>query len=482
MPAWASFEMSASSDGLTLSRRTSWEHKQWAEALAASVAAGILPDEHQPQCQQLMMVTGSEKVIFTVSDGTAEKRVSMEVFPDLEWQERILAGWCQFDKDLAAYSLPEAEKALAAEPVLALPAVSVQVSGQISIVQNFNVFEVALRGFLQNDLIREPKTDQDFVDLDLQIKQMIKAEDALDAAEAQMLAQIQSVDEAKRQKDLLRELVRVNRIMAEKLLSSEKERRRAELIEAARNAFFAHILSLQNEIEGLAISVTINVATPDFAGSIKGLKTLSSMKDKLDTALANGKSAADTLASELRAKLKWVNENVAEYRALLPDLQQLAVKPMDDFRLVITTRINEHKRVEQEKIDKAAQKIVDDQNAAAELAAAKQSEGTELSPTAQTLNESNGGQLFAATHPTVALAPWPTPTKKSAKPTLKLGQINERLAPLSITVDGLAQLGFAHAATDKSAKLYFESDFPAMCAAMAKHLQAAVNQPRKEAA
>lgn len=470
MPAWASYEMSASTDGLTLSKRVAWEHKHWNEALAESVRAGVLPDEYMPQCQQIMMVTGAQKVIFTVSDGTREKRVSMDVLPDTEWQERILAGWCQFDKDLAAYQLPEAEKVIAAEPVLSLPAVAVQVSGQIAITENFKAFEVALRGFLEDRLIREPKTDQDFVDLDGQIKMMKEAETALDAAEAQMLAQISSVDDAKRQKDLLSGLLRQNRLMAEKLLSSEKDRRRAELIETARKAMTAHAEELQSEIEGVRLAV----AMPDFAGSIKGLKTLTSMKDKLDAALANGKAAADTQAADLRKKLAWVKEHADEHRALLSDLQQLVAKPMDDFQLVVTTRIQaeqqrkeqERERIRQEEADRLArQAAVQQQNLVTEKA--------------QEAEEAAQPPLAVLSPAPVEVAPGRAP---AGAPTLRLGVINERIAPLSITADGLAKLGFTHADTDKSAKLYFESDFQAMCQAIADHVTNAANQPRKEAA
>lgn len=58
-------------------------------------------------------------------------------------------------------------------------------------------------------------------------------------------------------------------------------------------------------------------------------------------------------------------------------------------------------------------------------------------------------------------------------PSMRLGHINERIAPLSINADGLRQLGFEHAATDKAAKLFNESDFPAMCAAIIAHVAAA---------
>jgi hypothetical protein len=73
----------------------------------------------------------------------------------------------------------------------------------------------------------------------------------------------------------------------------------------------------------------------------------------------------------------------------------------------------------------------------------------------------------------VQTAPWVAPATPSGAPTLRLGQINERLAPIALSADGLASLGFAHAATDKSAKLYHESSFPLICAALVHHIQAA---------
>lgn len=56
-------------------------------------------------------------------------------------------------------------------------------------------------------------------------------------------------------------------------------------------------------------------------------------------------------------------------------------------------------------------------------------------------------------------------------PTLKLGQINERIAPLSIDAAGLATLGFTAAATDRGAKLFHEHSYPLILAAMVKHLE-----------
>lgn len=505
--------LSASCDGLTMLYDTAFEHKQWNEALAASVRAGILPEEHMPQCQQIMLVTGAARVIFVVSDGTPGNLVWVEVRPDPEWFDRIRAGWAQFDRDLADYVLPEAKPAIVAEPVQALPAVSVQVSGALTVAENFTVFEQALRQFLDERLIREPQTDQDFADLDLQIKALKRAEDALDAAEAQMLAQVSGVDAAKRAKDALHKLTRDNRLMAEKLLESEKKRRREEKIEAARKAFADHLTELQREITELRL----DVPAPDFAAVIKGLKTLASVQDKLDTALANGKIAADQKAGDLRTKLAWVGTNAAEHRALLPDLQQLAVKPLDDFKLAITARIDAHKRAEAERLEadrarirkeeaerleREAKDKQEREAAAAQQRSLDEAEDAAIVPLhpANAALENSGPDSLASYFPSgadasallgVDMAAAPAAELVTASPqcaahsrpmggggggslstaTLKLGQINERLAPIALTADGLATLGFPHVATDKSAKLYRERDFPRICAALVRHIQ-----------
>jgi predicted phage-related endonuclease len=141
-------KLSASLDGLTLGQEKAWEHKQFAEELFALVAAGIVPDEHMPQCQQVLMVTGAACLIFTVSDGTPERMVHAVVLPDAAWFERIRAGWAQFEADLAAYvPQPPAPVAIAA-PIETLPAVLVRMSGALTIESNLGAFGVALRAFI----------------------------------------------------------------------------------------------------------------------------------------------------------------------------------------------------------------------------------------------------------------------------------------------------------------------------------------------
>jgi hypothetical protein len=84
----------------------------------------------------------------------------------------------------------------------------------------------------------------------------------------------------------------------------------------------------------------------------------------------------------------------------------------------------------------------------------------------------------AAPTPAANVLPMPTkaPAPATSAPTLRLGVINDRIAPLSIDDAGLTALGFPPAATEKNAKLRHEADFPRICAALIQRLQSAARQ------
>lgn len=438
--------ISASCDGLTMSEQVAFEHKQWNEALAAAVRAGELPEEHKPQCQQILLVTGAVELIFVVSDGTKEKFEYMWVQPDLEYFERVRAGWAQFEKDLAEYKPQEVVEAPKAESIMALPALAVQIRGEV-ITSNLPAFRSAAEQFIAS-IKTDLKTDEDFVQAAATVSFCDDAEKRLAAALDGAIAQMSTVDEVKRTVEHLIEQFRSKRLA----LNKHIEKRKTEIKEAAvaerRQKYADHVEALNNALG----DVSIAVAAPDFAGVIKGLKTIASLNDKLDTALANGKIAADAAARDLRSKLDWYQQHAAEHVFLFRDLQSLIQKPAEDFQLAVTTRIEQHKQEEAKKI--------------AAPAAVSASPAVAVPPVS--VQPSLG---FVQNE----VAPWigSARVEPSGPPTLRLGQINERLAPITLTADGLAALGFPHAATDKSAKLYHEASFPEICAALIRHVQAA---------
>jgi hypothetical protein len=62
---------------------------------------------------------------------------------------------------------------------------------------------------------------------------------------------------------------------------------------------------------------------------------------------------------------------------------------------------------------------------------------------------------------------------QATRTTVKLGDINARISPLSITADGLASLGFKPVGTDRAAKLYAESDLLSIYRALYRVIQTA---------
>jgi hypothetical protein len=317
---------------------------------------------------------------------------------------------------------------------------------------------------------------------------MKKAEDTLNAAEAMMLAQIESVDQAKRQKDMLTKLVRDNRLMAEKLLEREKASRRQERIDGARTAFADHLFEAQRDLDGLRL----DVVTPDFAGAIKGLKTLTSIDDKIATALANGKIAVDRQAKDVRAKLAWINENASDHRALLADLQQLVAKPFDDFRLAVASRIDAHKKAEELRLEEQRERIRKEELAKIEQERAEAEEASKVvvAEPVELIVDAEPSTVVAVhsvTRSASVDAPFDVFATSERRPTpatnktIKLGDINARIAPLSITAEGLASIGFHPVGTERAAKLYAESELLAIYRGLYSVITNAANELKKVA-
>lgn len=455
--------LSASCDGLTMAEDIAFEHKQWNDGLAAAVADGVLPDEYMPQCQQIMMVTGAGKVLFVVSDGTPERFVSLVVEPSPEWQDRIRAGWAQLEKDLAAYVPAQYAPKPEADAIMALPALVIQLRGEVA-TSNLPAFQEKAERFIasiKTDLL----TDEDFANAEATVKFCEKAEGDLEQAKAAALEQTVDIAELMRTIDHISEQLRAKRLTLQRTVKDKKDLIKASILSKVKAAFQEHVAVLESEISPLRLVFQAR----DFAGAMKNKRTLATLQDAVDTELAAAKIVVDALAQAVRARLAWFREHADGHEFLFADLQSIIQKADEDFQLVINTRIGNHKRIEAEKAEEAravaeaAQARADaDARAQAELAVAEVVEPA-LVP-----------QVAPATPVRQVLKPapaWPFPTDRqpATPPSLRLGQIGERLG-FTLTADFLTSLGFAPAATDKAAKLYHEGDFPAICAALIDHI------------
>ena len=483
--------LSASLDGQTMTGEITFEHKTGRADLLASLEAGAIPDEYHPQLEQGLLLSGASRCLFMASSGERESMrfAWYESRPDL--RAKIIPTWKQFQADLAAYVPPAASavEKIVAEPVESLPAPVVQVFGQLTLQDNFKVFEERLHHFLEHRLIREPKSDEDFVNLDAQIKAMKQAREALGAAEAQMLAQVQPVDRAKKTKDMLDKLLQQNVSMAERLLKDEKERRKGDIVAAGAKGLADHIAALNQRLG----KPYMPQVPADFGGVIRGLKSLASMEDKVATELARAKIAASEIAGRIQENLNTLRELASEHAFLFADTATIVLKAPDDCRALVQLRIAEHRAAE----ERRAAELAERERARIRAEEAERLEREAAQRALMEAAAAEAAQRAAAPAPTQPPTPAPTaapavssqaasvvpmqrPTPAPASPpTLKLGQIGERLG-FALQADFLKRLGFEPAGRERAALLFHEQQFPLICEALVAHVRTV--QAQREAA
>lgn len=364
--------LTATVDGITIDHTLAWENKQPNAALIESVNAGVLPDEYMPQCQQIMMVTRAEGVLFTVSDGNTIK-AKISVLPDTEWMSRIIGGWRQFEIDLENYAPPEVTEKPIAEAIMQLPAVVINATGGLSVCNLRDItpeFDYFLSG--ANTVL---VTDSDFVNADSTATFSRITAKTLKLKAKEVVDQIATVSEAVRTLEFYADKFDALGLQLEKLVKSEKEARKLAILSEVRTAYVAHVAALEVE----TAPIKLNIVAPDFAASMKGLSKLDSVQNAVNTALANGKIESDAVAKDVRAKLAWCKENAAGMSMLFPDLQQIIYKPLEDFKLTITSRIDQHKAAEAVKLEAEIQRIRAEEQAKAE--AKVQAEAVKPAPT-----------------------------------------------------------------------------------------------------
>ena len=346
-------ELSASFDGLNMPETRAAEHKSLNDEIRAALPhqgrdshlhndATKLGKVYRVQMEQQLMVSKAEENLFSATkwegDNLVEERHAW-YRSDPALRAEILAGWKQFAVDLAAYIPQEVIVPAVAAPQVGLPAVMITVTGSIALQDNLEKFGTALTAYVGR-INKKPETDQDFADLEATVKALKAAEDALDAAETNALAQTASIDTMRRTVDLYRETARTNRLLVEKLVKAEKENRRTKILSDAVAALHAHMKGLQKRTRNYMPTVP-----NQFQDVIKGLKSLDSMKDKLAGELARCKIEANAIADKIQFNLALLDENT-EYGFLFPDAAQVVLKAADDFTALVNSRIAAHKAAE----------------------------------------------------------------------------------------------------------------------------------------
>jgi len=341
----------ASLDGMTMMGDVIWEHKLANADLIADVLAGRCPECHFWQVTQALHITKAEKCLFMVSDGTKENCHHVWVTLGENYSRDLVSGWKQFDADLANYT-PEAPKAeVIGRAPDELPALHIEVTGMVT-ASNLDAFKSNAIAVIQG-INRELSTDTDFANAEKTVKWLGGVEDKLKAAKEHALAQTQSIDALFKAIDSIGSEARTTRLELEKLVKARKDGIRIEIQQAAQQSLFDHMAGLSQRLGG---KVTMPPYTADFAGAMKGKKTVASLKDACDTLLAQAKIETSALADRFEINLNSLRDLAGNHAFLFNDVQQLVAKANDDLVLLINARITDHEAKEAARIEAEVQR------------------------------------------------------------------------------------------------------------------------------
>lgn len=443
--------LSAACDGITVDDAIAWEHKSWNEGSADQVAIGDVPLEHMPQCQQVLMITGAEKLLFTVSDGTPERMVHVEVLPDPAWFGRLRAGWEQFGADLDAY-VPEAiTEAPAGKAPETLPALHIEVTGMVTASNLAGFKETALAAI--RSVNRDLSTDSDFADAEKAVRWCSDVESRLAAAKEHALSQTASIDTLFKTIDDISAEARRVRLDLDKLVKGRKESIRTEIVMSAQAALDAHVQGLNARLGANWLPRLAG----GFAEAIKGKKTVASLKDAASVELANAKIEASALADRLQANRASLIVDGVDSFFLFADFAQVGNLAPEAFHAVAAMRILKHE---------AEQAAVEARRKAAE-AATQAAMAAAAAPAA-----------IAQPLPLPALAAVPIPAGPVVL--LSAGAIAQRLGfPLQVEFIE-AKLGVPRHSSEKRATFWTDRQFSEdICPAVVRHVMEAARDVRE---
>lgn len=339
----------ASMDGLTMMGDRGWECKMWNAEFAEMVKNGIVPDTHWPQLEQQMLVSGAEKILFTVTDGTEEKREQVWYESQPERRAQVINGWKQFKADLEAYVPTEKVEKVEAEPVRDLPAINYKMNG-LALESNLEAYKQAATDLVA--LSEKPlETDQDFADAEARQKVFTKAEKDIKDACDRVMGEIDSIDTFVKDMRFISEQIRQARLAEGKQIKARKEELRKEILDKANREI--------GKVEQAA-EQKVNAPLPycnfDPFTAMKGKRTIESLQDAADTEVAKAKIQIAEFVEVAQANMLVIADN-REFDFLFNDWAQIAFKATEDFKTLVTARIATYQAEQKAKEDAERERI-----------------------------------------------------------------------------------------------------------------------------
>jgi len=350
-------KLAASFDGISMDGMTIWEHKTINADLRKvdiSMPIKTMPDYYMAQVQHQMLVAGAAECLFVASND--QERKSFWIMSDEAWEDRIIKGWNQFEKDMETYKLEEVKPEVTGTAPEQLPALFIELTGKVtaSNLKEFRSHALNVIGSINTDL----QTDEDFASADKTAKWCKDVEARLDAAKQHALSQTQSIDELFKALDDVREEARQKRLSLEKLVKERKGYLKSQIIRDVQDRFVTSIITwsldfmieVKDEYGKEIIRRIIDKFSPDFLTCTKGLKTLDSISRAVESARSDEFSKATGILIFSSDMLQWFHKSgYSDYgNTLFRDMADLLFKHAgneETFLAVAKSRIEEHKKL-----------------------------------------------------------------------------------------------------------------------------------------
>jgi predicted phage-related endonuclease len=415
----------ASMDGLTMLGDIGWENKlRNADTIAHIEQTGEPPMHHVWQLEQQLLVSGADRILFTCGD-ESEPPAHCWYTSKPERRKALIEGWKQFQRDLNDPDMTNfrpAPEPVQAKPVPGFGALVLRVEGRV-LASNLDAFRAGADAFLAR--LPKPsdlKDDQDFADAEAAAKACSDAEARIKAAKEQAIAQMADVEVVLRTADEVAETIRQARLALEKAVKARKDEVRAEAVRHAADRVREAYAALAGELGEYAPGIPASLSA-ELAASIKGLKKIDSIRERLDEAVSREQIDLALWAERIRKGRALLEAAKAEHGALWPDAPRLA-QTLDEeaIRGVIASRVADHQERQRKREEAERERI---RRAEEDRQQREQSKRQVI-----TSNPVPDGPIDVP----------PAPAKRCPGQ-LSAEEINRAIHPLRIDEAGLAELG-----------------------------------------
>ena len=350
-------ELLASFDGLL--PIVIWEHKSWNETLAENVRNKVLEPHYYWQLEHQMLVSDIGNAIFTVSDGTLAKSVSMNYESVPERRAELISGWKQFDADLKKHELKAKTELVKASDIESLPAITFEVQGSM-IVSNIADCLPMIKERAESEISRTLETDQDFADKDKFNKDVKAARAKLKEVIAAVQGEFVSYSEFATTAAKIDAVFQRMQSHGEKQVKLQKAAKKQAIISNGFDDINNHLLRCKAEIAPMAFPENNADVLPDFDAAMKNKRTVESWQNAADSEVSRIKIGITSVMDMVRPNLKFLRENAEDHKFLFSDISSIINQGLESFQAVVNQRITDYKKAELEKAEAEAKVKADE--------------------------------------------------------------------------------------------------------------------------